>query len=177
VVDPRLSPNARAFEKACGLNLKEKSSGELKGKLSLTKRGPSVVRQIIYLAALRLLQREPLMKLWYERRKSYGDGSRQRAVVAVMRKLIKALWHVARGAEFDIAKLVDVRRLAPVAGGNGASSRAADGVAVSEPVAAGNTTLTKPFVARTTARSAVRSSKRQRREASPSATPSASAGG
>ena len=40
-----------------------------------------------------------------------GGRAKVRAVVAVMRKLVMALWHVARGAEFDARKLFDVRRL------------------------------------------------------------------
>jgi hypothetical protein len=34
-----------------------------------------------------------------------------KAVVALMRKLARALWHVARGKSFDAAKLFDTRRL------------------------------------------------------------------
>ena len=39
-----------------------------------------------------------------------------KAVVAVMRKLARALWHVGQGKRFDAAKLFDVSRLglAPV---------------------------------------------------------------
>lgn len=39
VGDPALFPSAAAYVKACGLNLKEKSSGKLKGHLKITKRG------------------------------------------------------------------------------------------------------------------------------------------
>jgi len=45
--------NARALEKAIGLNLKEKSSGNTKGRLSITKRGPGQVRRLLFMAALR----------------------------------------------------------------------------------------------------------------------------
>ena len=34
-----------------------------------------------------------------------------KAVVAVMRNLVRALWHVARGATFDSTRLFDARRL------------------------------------------------------------------
>jgi len=101
-----------ALEKAVGLNLKEKSSGEGKGKLHITKRGPAQVRQLLYLAALRLLQSDPIVAAWCRARKSYGgDSGKRKAIVAVMRKLVRALWHVARGATFDASKLFDVRRL------------------------------------------------------------------
>jgi transposase len=105
---------ASAIEKAVGLNLKIKSSGEQQGTVHITKRGPAQVRQLLYLAALRLVQSNPIVAAWYRGRKSYSrDPSKTRikAIVAVMRKLARALWHVARGVPFDAAKLFDVRRL------------------------------------------------------------------
>ena len=109
--DPRQYPCARALEKACGLNLREKSSGEMFGRLTITKRGPALVRQVLYLFALRMLQESPIVRAWYKRRRGYTEDSKQRAVVAVMRKLVRALFHVARGNAFDATKLFDVRRL------------------------------------------------------------------
>jgi transposase len=108
---PLAYERARALEKAIGINLKVKSSGEQDGKVHITKRGPSQVRQLLYLAVLRLVQRDPIVAAWYRARSSYGDKNKQRAVVAVMRKLTHALWHVARGSQFDASKLFDVRRL------------------------------------------------------------------
>jgi transposase len=101
-----------ALEKATGLNVKVKSSGEAAGKLHITKRGPPQVRQLLYLAVLRLVQSDPIVAAWYRARKSYGgESGKRKAIVAVMRKLVRALWHVARGATFDASKLFDVRRL------------------------------------------------------------------
>jgi transposase len=101
-----------ALEKAMGLNLKVKSSGEGEGKLHITKRGPAQVRQLLYLAVLRLLQSDPVVAAWCHARKSYGgESGKRKAIVAVMRKLVRALWHVARGSAFDASKLFDVRRL------------------------------------------------------------------
>lgn len=109
---PLAYPSANAFVKAMGLNLKERSSGEKKGALRITKRGPAPVRQLLYLATLRLLQRDRVATAWYRARKSYReDASKLKAVVALMRKLASALFHVARGSEFDAAKLFDLRRL------------------------------------------------------------------
>jgi transposase len=53
---PEQFPSARAYLKAAGLNLREKSSGKYRGKLKLTKRGPSRARRYLWLAVLRLLQ-------------------------------------------------------------------------------------------------------------------------
>lgn len=110
-VDPRQYPSARALEKACGLNLREKSSGERSGRLTITKRGPALVRQVLYLFALRMLQESAVVRAWYRLRRGYNEDSKQRAVVAVMRKLVRALFHVAKGDAFDATKLFDVRRL------------------------------------------------------------------
>jgi transposase len=109
--DPRRYANARQIEKAAGLNLREKSSGEHHGRLMITKRGPGVVRHALYLFALRMIQSSPAVQAWYKRRRGYTEESKQRAVVAVMRKLVRALFHVARGSAFDPATLFDLRRL------------------------------------------------------------------
>jgi hypothetical protein len=81
------------------------------GKLGITKRGPGQVRQLLYLAALRLVKSDPTARAWYHARKAYRAGVRVKALVAVTRKLARALWHVARGAAFDVSKLFDKRRL------------------------------------------------------------------
>lgn len=103
--------SAKAFEKAFGLNLKVRASGERKGQLAITKRGSGDARQLMYLAGLRHIQSSVVARAWYEGRKCYAAGHRKKAAVAVMRKLVKALWHVARGATFDPTKLYDLRRL------------------------------------------------------------------
>jgi transposase len=110
--DPQAYSSAKSLVKSAGANLREKSSGKHKGELKLTKRGPSEVRFYLYLAALRLLQRDPVVRAWYER-KVARDGGRykNRAVVGIMRKLLKALWHVARGERFDSTLLFDTSRL------------------------------------------------------------------
>lgn len=104
-------PSASAFEKAMGLNLKERSSGTRMGQLSITKRGSGQTRQLLYMAVLRLLNSEPVVIAWYRGRRAYKAGSPLKAAVAVMRKVARALWHVARGGTFDATKLFDVRRL------------------------------------------------------------------
>jgi transposase len=109
--DPRLYAKARQLEKAAGLNLREKSSGEHVGRVSLTKRGPGLVRKVLYLFTLRMIQTSSVVRAWYMRRRGYTEETKQRAVVAVMRKLVRAIFHVARGDEFDDHKLFDVRRL------------------------------------------------------------------
>ena len=110
--DPRQYPSAHQLQKACGLNLREKSSGEdTPIRLRITKRGPGLVRQVLYLFALRMVKESAIVRAWYKKRRGYTEESKQRAVVAVMRKLVLAVFHVARGEAFDASKLFDVRRL------------------------------------------------------------------
>lgn len=101
----------RAFLKAMGLNLKEKSSGTVQGQIKITKRGPSRVRQLLWLAIFRWIQDDPIANAWYQRKKQRDGGRASRAAVALMRKLAKGLYHVGRGGTFDSSKLFDTRRL------------------------------------------------------------------
>ena len=106
--DPAAYDSAEGLEKAAGLNLRERSSGTQKGRVYITKRGPGRVRRYLYLAALRLILESPIVRAWFERRKSCAPGMKHKALVAVMRKLLRSMVHVARGAAFDPSKLFDV---------------------------------------------------------------------
>jgi transposase len=103
-LDPRDFNNAQSFLKALGLNLTEKSSGQYHGQLKISKRGSAVARKYLYLAALRLIQRDPVIGEWY--RAKADPKAKMKTVIACLRKLAKALWHVARGERFDARKLV-----------------------------------------------------------------------
>jgi len=105
-------PDAASYLKALGLNLKERSSGKHKGQLKITKRGPSLARFYLYFAALRLLARDPLVKQWYRLKSNRPGALKNKIVIALMRKLAKALWHSARGAGFDTSKLFNLKAVA-----------------------------------------------------------------
>jgi len=110
--NPQKYQSATAYLKASGLNLKEKSSGKQQGGLHITKRGPGIIRLFLYLAALRLIQRDRVIAAWYQKKvQRQGGTAKSKAVVAIMRKLILALWSVARGEAFDSSKLFNVARL------------------------------------------------------------------
>jgi transposase len=94
-----------AYRKAMGLNLKERSSGRWQGQLKISKRGSSVVRRWLYLAALRWVRQEPV-RSWYLRQKAQRRGAAKPALVGVMRKLALALYRVGgRGEPFDRTQL------------------------------------------------------------------------
>jgi transposase len=111
VGDPALFPAAAAYLKACGLNLKEKSSGKLKGHLKITKRGPGRVRQYLWLAACRWIRTDKAARAWFERKVARDAGKKSKALVALMRKLALALFHVGRGDPYDASRLFDLKRL------------------------------------------------------------------
>jgi transposase len=103
-LDPRHFSSAHSFLKALGLNLTEKSSGQYHGQLKLSKRGSATARKYLYLAALRLIQKDPVIAQWYQAKAD--PKVKMKTVIACLRKLAKALWHVARGERFDARKLV-----------------------------------------------------------------------
>jgi transposase len=105
VGEPQTYPDAASYTKAIGLNLKERSSGKHKGQLKITKRGPSVARFYLYFAALRLIARDPEVRRWYDRQNARPGALKGKTIVALMRKLAQALWHVGRGATFEVKRL------------------------------------------------------------------------
>jgi transposase len=112
---PEAYADTGSYLKGFGLNLKERSSGKHKGQLKLTKRGSSVARRYLYFAALRWIREDAVVRAWYQHKVDRDGGRRGRAITAVMRKLAKALWHVAQGEIFDPGKLFHVETLPRVA--------------------------------------------------------------
>lgn len=101
VGDPRRYHCADAWVKAMGLNLTERSSGEYQSEMHISKRGDSITRRFLYMTVLRWVQKEPV-KQWYLRKKLRtgkkipGQDNKctgGKAVIAVMRKLVKGIYH------------------------------------------------------------------------------------
>lgn len=109
--DPFQYTSCNHWLKSFGLNLKEKSSGNHKGRLMITRRGSGRSRRWIYFAALRLIKNDEIVKSWYAKKVARDGGIKMKAIIAIMRKLVKALWYVARGEKFDTSKMFDRRNL------------------------------------------------------------------
>lgn len=105
--DARDYPDAGSYAKAAGLHLREHSSGQYQGQLRLTRRGPGNPRLYLYFAVLRWIARPGPARRWYEAKVARDGGCRKKAIAALMRKLIRALWHVGQGEVFDETKLFD----------------------------------------------------------------------
>lgn len=122
VGDPTDFEAAAAYEKAAGLNLVEDTSGR-EGQhgeddetppMRISKRGSSRARKYLFMAAQRHIQRCPLARAWHHHKVDRHQGCNQPkkiALVAMMRKLTRALYHIGRGADYDGSKLFDVERL------------------------------------------------------------------
>jgi transposase len=103
--DPGKYHAAAAYRKAMGLNLVERSSGSHQGRLRISERGSARARQWLYFAALRLIQKSGV-RPWYEAEKARDEDDARRVIVAVMRKLAVALYHVGvHGEEFRPRRL------------------------------------------------------------------------
>jgi transposase len=116
VGDPSLFASSAAYVKAFGLNLREKSSGKFQGHLKITKRGSGRARQYLWLAVCRWVQKDPIARAWYDRKVGRDAGRRAKAIVALMRKLAGALYHIGRGDQYDAAKLFAVKKVEIAAG-------------------------------------------------------------
>jgi transposase len=100
-----------AWLKNLGLNLKENSSGKSGQRgVAITKRGAAITRQYLYLAALRFIQHDEVIKSWYAYQTNRPGAVKMKVLVKLMRKLASALPHVGRGAVFDARKLFDTTR-------------------------------------------------------------------
>ena len=81
--------------KLAGLDLYEVSSGKRKGQKRITKRGRSLMRKILYFAAIQMIGKHGIMHEYYERLTGRGT-LKMRALVAVMRKLLGIIHAILR---------------------------------------------------------------------------------
>lgn len=111
------------LEKGFGMNLCERTTGQTRQDkreqtkgLHISKRGPSRARRMLYFLALRVINPQsssycPIATAWYAERQRRNGGNTFKSLVALMRKLICALWWIAQGKSYQPDKLFDVRRL------------------------------------------------------------------
>lgn len=84
--------NPAKLNKYAGLDIIEIESGDHAGERRISKRGPGLVRKMLYLAAWRLTQHEPVFKEYYSRKLKTNGIQRNKALVAVMKKLLRVIW-------------------------------------------------------------------------------------
>jgi len=81
--------------KLAGLDLYEISSGKRKGQRRISKRGRSLLRKILFYAAIQMIRKNGVMYDYYAR--LIGRGmERMRALIAVSRKLLRIIHAIVR---------------------------------------------------------------------------------
>jgi len=89
--------------KLAGLNLYEISSGKRQGQRRISKRGRSLLRKILYYAAMQTIRRNGIMHDYYQRLIGRGMKSIM-ALVAVSRKLLRIIFAIVRDDSEFIVK-------------------------------------------------------------------------
>ena len=74
------------------MDIIEIESGDNAGERRISKRGSGLVRKMLYLAAWRLTQHEPVFKEYYSRKLKSNGAQKNKALVAVMKKLLRVIW-------------------------------------------------------------------------------------
>ncbi len=81
--------------KLAGLDLYEVSSGKRQGQRRISKRGRSLLRKILYYAAMQTIRKNGIMHEYYQRLIGRGMKSIM-ALVAVSRKLLRIIFAIVR---------------------------------------------------------------------------------
>lgn len=95
VADFHAFHSQKAILKLAGLNLFEVSSGIHKGIRRISKRGRSLLRKILYFAALNVVRKGGILHQYYQKLINRGM-LRIKALTAVMRKLLRIMFALVR---------------------------------------------------------------------------------
>jgi transposase len=95
--------------KLAGLDLYEISSGKWKGQRRISKRGRSLIRKILYYAAMQTIRKNGIMHEYYTRLTGRGMKSMM-ALIAVSRKLLRIVHAIMRDDREYIVKYESMKR-------------------------------------------------------------------
>ena len=95
--------------KLAGLDLYEISSGKWKGQRRISKRGRSLIRKILYYAAMQTIRKNGIMHEYYTRLTGRGMKSMM-ALIAVSRKLLRIVHAIMRDDREYIVNYESVKR-------------------------------------------------------------------
>lgn len=101
ISNPDNYDNYKQIQKKAGLNLKENSSGQHKGKTTISKRGRPTLRQLMYQIAFVAVAKNQEMKAVYEYliTRPQNPLARKQALIAVAVKLMKIMLAVCKKRE------------------------------------------------------------------------------
>ena len=95
--------------KLAGLDLYEISSGKWKGQRRISKRGRSLLRKILYYAAMQTIRRNGILHDYYKRLTA-GGMKGMRALVAASRKLLRIIYAIVRDDSEYLVNFESVKR-------------------------------------------------------------------
>lgn len=87
--------SSKEIEKLAGLNLFEISSGKHQGQKRISKRGRSLLRKLLYFAALNVIKNDGVFREKYQSYLINGKPKKQ-ALIAIGRKLIRVIFALTR---------------------------------------------------------------------------------
>ena len=114
VGDVRRFESPRQIQKLAGLSLRENSSGKHKGQTTISKRGRSKLRAVLFNAAIPLIAKNPEFKSLHEYYTTRANNplKKKQSVIAISCKLIRVFYAIlAKGVTYDAQKLIsDIHR-------------------------------------------------------------------
>ena len=114
VGDVRRFESPRQIQKLAGLSLRENSSGKHKGQTTISKRGRSKLRAVLFNAAIPLIATNPEFKSLHEYYTTRANNplKKKQSVIAISCKLIRVFYAIlANGVTYDAQKMLsDIHR-------------------------------------------------------------------
>ena len=118
VGDVRRFDSPKQIQKLAGLSLRENSSGKHKGQTTISKRGRSKLRAVLFNAAIPLIATNPEFKALhkYYTTRAQNPLKRKQSVIAISCKLIRVFFAIlTKGVTYDPAKMMSDIHRQPVA--------------------------------------------------------------
>lgn len=95
--NPHVYDSSRQILRVAGLSMVERSSGQVRGKVRISKRGRPELRRQAFMFALRAVRSsDGIFRADYERILASNGGRKMPALVAMSRKALKLIYSVAR---------------------------------------------------------------------------------
>ena len=94
--DPKAYDSSAQVLKMAGLSLVERSSGLLKGRQRISKRGRPTLRRQAFMFALRSVRKGGIYHAEFEKLLENNGGKKMSAITAISRKSLKLMFRVAR---------------------------------------------------------------------------------
>ncbi len=114
VGDVRRFESPRQIQKLAGLSLRENSSGKHKGQTTISKRGRSKLRAVLFNAAIPLIAKNPEFRSMHEYYTTRANNplKKKQSVIAISCKLIRVFYAIlAHGVSYDAEKMLsDIHR-------------------------------------------------------------------